>query len=130
MNEPKKKILVVDDDEEMRSLLQDFIAEEGFVPFSAGNSLEALRKVAGEVFDVVITDIRMPGLTGLDILPKLKRMQPKAFILAITAFGNDEVKQKALQRGAGAYLEKPIQLHQLRGLLREVLDSRSSRARF
>ena len=130
MTEPQKKILVVDDDEEMRSLLRDFLAEEGFAPLCAGNGLEAFRKMAAEVFDVVITDIRMPGLSGLDILPKLKRMQPKAFILAITAFGNEEVKQKALQRGAQAYLEKPIQLERLRSLLREILTSRSAEARF
>jgi two-component system, NtrC family, response regulator AtoC len=129
MSEPKKKILVVDDDEEMRSLLQDFFADEGLLPFSAENGSEAFRKMAGEDFDVVITDIRMPGLSGLEILPKMKRMQPQAFILAITAFGDEEVKQKALERGAGAYLEKPIQLQQLRGLLRKILDPRSAKTR-
>lgn len=127
MSEPKKKILVVDDDEEMRSLLQDFIAEEGFVPFSAENSAEAFRKMTGEAFDVIITDIRMPGLTGLDMLPRLKRTQPEAFILVITAFGNEQVKQKALERGAHAYLEKPIHLHHLRKLLRQVFNCRPSR---
>ncbi len=128
MSEGKKKILVIDDDEEMRSLLQDYMAEEGYVPSSAKNSSEAFQKIAREDFDVIITDIRMPGLTGLDILPKLKKMQPEAFILVLSAFGNSTVKQKALRRGAQAFLGKPVQLHHLRNLLRDVFGSRPSSA--
>ena len=70
-----------------------------------------------EPFDLIITDIRMPGLTGLDILPGLKKLQPEASIIVITAFGSEEVCHRALERGATAYLEKPIHFNKLRTLI-------------
>ena len=61
---------------------------------------EAFRKLARESFDLVITDIRMPGLTGLEILPGMKKLQPKAPIIVITAFGSEEVYRRAIsERG-------------------------------
>jgi len=63
------RILIIEDDEEMRALLKDSLLEEGIEFDSVGNGSEAIRKLVEEPFDLVITDIRMPGLTGLDILP-------------------------------------------------------------
>jgi DNA-binding response OmpR family regulator len=122
MDNDRKRILVVEDDEEMRSLLKDFIEAEGFEADSVSNGSEAFRKLAKESFDLVITDIRMPGLTGLDILPGIKKLQPEIFIIVITAFGSEEVKSKAFERGATAYLEKPIHFHKLRTLIHEIVS--------
>ncbi len=116
-----KKILVVEDDEEMRALLEEFFLEEGFETESVNDGSEAFRKLVKESFDLVITDIRMPGLTGLDILPGIRKLQPEVPIIVITAFGSDEVRQRALERGATAYLEKPIQFKTLRSLVCEVV---------
>lgn len=121
MDDGKKRILVVEDDEEMRSLLKDFFEEDGFEIDSVSNGSEAFRKIAREPFDLIITDIRMPGLTGLDILPGIKKLQPKVSIIVITAFGSEEVRSKALERGATAYLEKPILFNKLRTLVHEVV---------
>ena len=119
MNNDKKRILIVEDDEEMRSLLKDFIEAEGFETDSASNGSEAFRKLAKESFDLIITDVRMPGLTGLDILPGVRKLQPEASIIVITAFGSEEVCRRAFERGATAYLEKPIHFHKLRTLIHE-----------
>ncbi len=116
-----KKILVVEDDEEMRALLEEFFLEEGFETESVNDGSEAFRKLVKESFDLVITDIRMPGLTGLDILPGIRKLQPEVPIIVITAFGSDEIRQRALERGATAYLEKPIQFKTLRSLVCEVV---------
>jgi DNA-binding response OmpR family regulator len=121
MDDGKKRILVVEDDEEMRSLLKDFFEEDGFEIDSVSNGSEAFRRIAREPFDLIITDIRMPGLTGLDILPGIKKLQPKVSIIVITAFGSEEVRSKALERGATAYLEKPILFNKLRTLVHEVV---------
>jgi DNA-binding response OmpR family regulator len=121
MDNNKKRILVIEEDEEMRSLLKDFLLEEGFEPDSVNNGSEAFRRVVKEPFDLIITDIRMPGLTGLDILPGLKKLQPEASIIVITAFGSEEVFHKSLERGADAYLEKPIHLNKLRTLIQEMV---------
>lgn len=121
MDDNKKRILVVEDDEEMRSLLKDFFEEDGFEIDSVGNGSEAFRKIAREPFDLIITDIRMPGLTGLDILPGIRKLQPKVSIIVITAFGSEEIHRKALDRGATAYLEKPLLFNKLRTLVHEMI---------
>jgi len=121
MDDNKKRILVVEDDEEMRSLLKDFFEEDGFEIDSVSNGSEAFRRIAREPFDLIITDIRMPGLTGLDILPGIKKLQPEVSIIVITAFGSEEVRRKALERGATAYLEKPILFNKLRTLVHEMV---------
>jgi len=120
----KRRILVIEDDEEMRSLLEDFIEEEGYGVDSVGDGSEAFRKLAKGSFDLIITDIRMPGLNGLDILPGLKQIQPGIPIIVITAFGSEEVQRRALTRGADAYLEKPLHLEQLRTLIQEMVSSK------
>jgi len=121
MNDSKKRILVVEDDAEMRSLLKDFFEEDGFEIDSVSNGSEAFRRIAREPFDLIITDIRMPGLTGLDILPGIKKLQPEVSIIVVTAFGSEEIRRKALERGATAYLEKPILFNKLRTLVHEMV---------
>jgi len=123
MDDNKKRILVVEDDEEMRSLLKDFIEAEGFEMDSVSNGSEAFRILVRELFDLVITDIRMPGLTGLDILPGIKKLQPEAPIIVITAFGSEEVHRRAIERGATAYLEKPLHFHELKTMIHEIISS-------
>ena len=124
MDNNKKRILVIEDDQEMRSLLKDFFEEEGFEIDSVSNGSEVFRILVREPFDLVITDIRMPGLTGLDILPGIKKLQPEAPIIVITAFGSEEVHRRAIERGATAYLEKPIHFHELRTMIREIISSK------
>ena len=118
----KKRIFIIEDDEEMRSLLREFLNDEGYETDSADNGLEAYRRLVKEIFDLIITDIRMPGLTGLDILPRMRKLQPEAPIIVITAFGSEEVCHKAFERGATAYLEKPIHLENLRDLIQGMVD--------
>jgi len=120
----KKRILIIEDDAEMRSLLKDFFEEEGIEAASVGNGPDAFRELVKEPFDLVITDIRMPGLTGLDILPGIKKLHPDASIIVITAFGSDEVYRRSLDRGATAYLEKPIHFDKLRTLIHEMASLR------
>jgi len=71
MDHFKKRILIVEDDEEMRSLLKDFIEEEGYEADSVEKGTYAFRKLMADSFALIITDIRMPGFSGLDILPGL-----------------------------------------------------------
>ena len=122
MGDGNKRLLIIDDDEDMRSLLADFFEGEGFEPELVNNGSEAFRKMAHQSYDLVITDIRMTGLSGLDILPGLKTLQPRTSVIAITAFGSEEVRRKALTRGADLYLEKPIRLEDLRRLVHRILD--------
>ena len=123
------RILIIEDDEEMRALLKDSLLEEGVEADSATNGSEALRKLVKESFDLVITDIRMPGLTSLDILPGIKKLQPQVSIIVITAFGSEEVRRQSFNRGATAYLEKPLHLNRLKTLIQEMVSTKEKRVR-
>ena len=123
------RILIIEDDKEMRSLLEDILDEEGFETESVSNGSEGLQELAKEPFDLVITDIRMPGLTGLDILPGIKKLHPDAFIIVITAFGSEQVRRKSLHRGAAPYLEKPIHINRLKTLIQEMVSIKEKRVR-
>ncbi len=127
MDDEKRRILIIEDDEEMRSLLRDFFEEEGFETDSVSNGSEAFRVLVREVFDIVITDIRMPGLTGLDIIPGVRKLQPETTIIVITAFGSGEVHRKAMERGANSYLEKPLRFDELKKMVHELLSSKAKR---
>ncbi len=124
-----KKILVVEDDEEMRALLEDFFLEEGFETDSVNDGSEAFRKLAHESFTLVLTDVRMPGLTGLDILPGIKKLQPEIPVIVITAFGSEDIRKRAFERGATAYLEKPVHFFKLREIIHEALSSQERKKR-
>ena len=118
------RILIIDDDEEMSSLLRDFLKDDGYEADFANNGEAALSKISRKPFDLVLTDFRMPGLTGLDILPEIKKLQPAASVMVITAFGSEELHHRSLERGADAYVEKPIGFHKLRVLIGELLSSK------
>ena len=121
----KKRIMIIEDDAEMRSLLIEFLGEDGYQVDSAETGSEALSKITKEVFDLIVTDIRMPGLTGLDILSSIKKHQPQVSIIVITAFGNEEVYRRSMERGASAYLEKPVCFNKLGALIHEMVGSKN-----
>jgi CheY-like chemotaxis protein len=124
MKNGDKKILIIEDDEAMRSLLKDVLDAEGLVTEAVSNGSDALKKLMDQAFDLIITDIQMPGLTGLDILPGIKKLQPEAPVIVITAFGSEEVLRRSFEKGATGYLEKPIHTHKLRALIHEMISSR------
>ncbi len=123
------RILIIEDDKEMRSLLEDILDEEGFGTESVSNGSEGLQELAKEPFDLVITDIRMPGFTGLDILPIIKKLQPQASVIVITAFGNEEVYRRSFEKGAAGSLEKPIHMDRLRTMVHEMVSPKERMAR-
>ncbi len=121
-SDPVARILIIEDDEEMRSLLEDFLKGEGYEAESALNGFEGLRKLAQDTFDLVLTDVRMPGLTGLEVLSAIKRVQPEVPVMVITAFGSEEIHHRSLERGASGYLEKPIRFLELKALISRLVS--------
>jgi DNA-binding response OmpR family regulator len=126
-NDNTPQILIVEDDEEMRSLLKEFLEEEGFETECARNGADALREIVKKPFDLIVTDIEMPGLTGLDILPEMKKLRPGASIIVMTSFANEEVCRRSLEKGASGYLEKPIHIEKLKALIYELLFTKQVR---
>jgi DNA-binding response OmpR family regulator len=114
------RVLVVDDDDEMRSLLRRTLEFDGYHVTERDRGTHVLKTLREAPFDLIILDKQMPGLDGLDLLPRLRREFPQVPVLFITAFGGRQVATNALRLGA-AYLEKPFRLRQLRDAIEGLI---------
>ena len=116
MNQDRKRILIVDDDEKLATLLRESLRtlEEGYDVVTAGGTDEALAKVSKRPFDLVITDLMMPEVDGLQLLEALKAINPLIVTVAMTAFDSPEIKAKAERFGIYRYLAKPFSVHEFR----------------
>jgi DNA-binding NtrC family response regulator len=124
MNQSGNKILVVDDDREMASLLSDVLRDEGFSVVPLSDSLEASRNLQREEFDVLITDLKMKGLKGLDLLEEAKKVAPLTPVIIITAFGTIESAIQAMKMGAYDYITKPFQMDQIVLTVKKAVENR------
>jgi len=108
-----KRILIVDDDPGQRSLLDSFLSGQGFETNVAESGETALKALAGESFSMMISDVRMPGLSGLDMLHLVREQHRGLPVLMVTAFPDIRDAVSAMQDGAVNYLQKPIDLDEL-----------------
>jgi len=124
MSETLHKVLVVDDDLEMCGLLSDVLKGEGFSAITTHDSLEASKILKKEEFDIIITDLKMKGLKGLDLLEETKQVSPLTPVVIITAFGTIESAIQAMKMGAYDYITKPFQMDELILTVRKALENR------
>jgi CheY-like chemotaxis protein len=122
-------ILVVDDEPDVEMLFRqqfrrDLRAGRFKMDFaqSGDSALQCIRDAAGNSLILILSDINMPGMTGLELLPKAKAARPDVPVIMITAYGDPDTRRKAVEAGAEALLTKPIDF----GLLRSEIDSRVS----
>jgi DNA-binding NtrC family response regulator len=118
------KILVVDDDLEMCGLLSDVLRGEEFSVITSNDSLEASKILKKEEFDIIITDLKMKGLKGLDLLEETKQVSPLTPVIIITAFGTIESAIQAIKMGAYDYITKPFQMDELVLTVKKGLENR------
>ena len=123
MSETNQRILVVDDDPEMCSLLSEVLRGEGFSVLTTGDSLEASRILKKEEFEVLITDLKMKGLKGLDLLEEAKKVAPLTPVIIITAFGTIESAIQAMKMGAYDYVTKPFQMDEIVLTVKKALEN-------
>lgn len=108
------KILVVDDEAPVREILKKGLSQMGgFSVEVARNGLEAIEKIENDVFDLVLTDMKMPGMDGLELLKTIKGTWPDMMVILITAYGSVETAVEAMKMGANDYITKPIDLNEL-----------------
>ena len=124
MTDKGHKILVVDDDLGMCGMLSDVLKEEGFSVHTTGESLEASKILKKEEFDVIVTDLKMKGLKGLDLLEVAHKVAPMTPVIIITAFGTIESAIKAMKMGAYDYITKPFQMDEIVLTVRKALENR------
>ncbi|HEY5648506.1 MAG TPA: response regulator [Nitrospiria bacterium] len=119
-----RRILVIEDDEEVQALLKDEFSDEGCRVLQAVNGEEAKRLIEEGMFDLVITDLRFPKGEGLDMLPMVKSRNPEIPVIVITAFGEAKTREEAFQRGADRFLSKPFRTKELKAAVQEAMQKR------
>jgi CheY-like chemotaxis protein len=124
-------VLVVDDEPDVEELFrQQFrrdLRSQRFMMDFAHSAAEALARIAGTIEQsliLILSDINMPGMTGLEMLPKVRELRPEVPVIMITAYGDPETRRKAIEGGASGLLTKPIDFT----LLREEIDARLAQA--
>jgi len=117
-----EKILIVDDDEGLIHFLRRFFAKEGYDVRDCGNGQAALDLIAGEPFDLILLDYKMPGLNGLDTLREVRRSQVKTPVIIMTAYGTTDTAIEAMKLGAYDYLPKPFDRQELQRIAADALE--------
>lgn len=123
------EILVVDDDQSIATAFERFLAHEGHGCTIASNSEEAIRLVGERDPDMVVMDIRMPGVDGLRTLQELRQRFPDVPVVMMTAYGTSQTSIDAIRAGAFEYLTKPLDLDELRTVIDHVVTANQSRRR-
>src|SRR5947208_3327413 len=119
-------ILVVDDEPAIQDILTWALSAEGYRVATAGSGEEALARVEEEDFDVIVTDIVMPGLDGLEVLERSRVLSPRAAVIVMTAYAALDTAITALRRGASDYLEKPFSVDLLKERVQRLLQYRET----
>jgi CheY-like chemotaxis protein len=115
-----KTILVVDDDEAIRTLLQEELEEEGYKVLTATNARDALKMVAAEALDLVVLDIRMPGMDGLEALPRILGIKESLPVILNTAYS--QYQESFMSWAADAYVVKSSDLTELKEKIKELVN--------
>ena len=118
----KGRLLVVDDERGIVIALKGLFGKEGYEVETAESGEEALAKVKAGLFHVIITDLSMQGMSGLDLLRSVRQLDPECAVLMITAYGTQRIAVEAMKAGAEDYLPKPFDNDELRIKVRNVME--------
>jgi len=125
---PLRKVLVVDDDPVVGRSFERVLSGKGYAVITARDGEEALRKLSAEAYDVVFTDIKMPGMSGLEVAERVKASQPWLPVVIVTGYGTEENEARAEAAGVAEFLRKPLSPEAIEGSAAKVLQERVERA--
>ena len=117
------RILVVDDEETQREMLGGFLKKEGYSISLADSGEEALKICQDKFFEVALIDLKMPGMDGIELLSKLKEINPEIQVIVMTAYASIETAVVAMKKGAFNYVNKPVDLEELRINIKKALEN-------
>ena len=121
--EKTTRILIVDDEKNMRNTLAKILECENYQVTTAATGEEAVEICTREGFDVILMDVRMPGIDGVEAFRRIRRHREGVRVIMMSAFSVDEIKEAALEEGAIAFLPKPLDVEQVIRLVSEVKDT-------
>ena len=120
-----KKVLVVDDEQNSREGLSKILTKEGYKVHIAEDGEKALQEAEDYKFDLIITDLRMPDMDGIEVLKKVREKNKNIGVVIVTAYGEVNSYLTAMNLGAFEYLNKPIHLEELRRVIKKALEESS-----
>lgn len=123
-----KNVLVIDDDEKICWAFEQFLEEEGYVPSIANNAEEGLKRIAAERPDVVLLDVKLPGMSGLEALAQIRTRHPAVIVIIITAYDDVETTVEAMRLQAFDFVPKPIDLDVVKSTLERAFRTQSVRS--
>src|SRR5918994_542796 len=124
MPENQKHLLIVDDEAALRSAIAERLADHGFVVEEAGNGEDALQRLTDFAFDILITDLRLPGIGGREVLDAALERYPDIIAIVITGYGTVKDAVEAIKQGAADFITKPFQFDALLHVLRSAVEQR------
>lgn len=116
------KILIIDDERSIRNTLKDILSYENYQVSLAENGMEAIKMVGANEFDVILCDIKMPEMDGLEVLEKLQEIAFDVPVIMISGHGNIDTAVEAIKKGAFDFIEKPLDLNRILITIKNALD--------
>jgi len=120
----RARVLVVDDERSMQEFLEIFLRSEGYEAATAANLESALMQIESDEFDVVVTDIQMPGGTGLELLRAVQKHAPETVVVMMTAYASTETAIAAMKEGAYDYITKPFKVDEIRVVVEKAIEKK------
>ncbi|MCK9638247.1 MAG: sigma-54 dependent transcriptional regulator, partial [Methylobacter tundripaludum] len=127
MSSDQPRVLVIDDDPGIVDYLLDMLRQADYSVAGYTDTTDALNAIAAEPFDLVISDVEMPGMRGLDLIAAIHRLRPEQLVLLITAFGSIELAMQSVRAGACEFLTKPFRIEELYAAIERALLDRQMR---
>ena len=121
----RPSILIVDDDEVMQATLSDVLKKRGYETFSVGSGNGALSTIKKNVIDLILLDMRLPDIDGLEVLKKIKEFDTEILVIIMTAYSDVQTAVSSMKSGAYDYINKPFELEELKLLIEKGLETKS-----
>src|SRR5512135_1677992 len=125
MENTKGRILVIEDEKSMREVLRILLEEENYEVTVASDGMEGIDYIRHNLFDLIITDIKMPKADGFDVLKEAKEISPSALVIMVTAFGTTESAIEAMKQGAYDYVHKPFKIDEIRLIVKKAFEKKN-----
>jgi DNA-binding NtrC family response regulator len=121
---PQRRLLVVDDEKNIRLTLSQTLASDTTTVETAVNGEEALQRLEGSSYDLMLLDLKMPGMDGLEALRRARQLRPQLPVIVLTAHGTVESAVEAMRIGAANFIQKPFSPREIRSVVEQALASR------
>jgi two-component system response regulator PilR (NtrC family) len=125
MKNTKGRILIIEDEKSLKEVLRILLEEEGYEITAASDGLEGMDHIQNDIFDLVVTDIKMPKADGFEVLKKVKEISPSTIVIMITAFGTTESTIEAMKLGAYDYIHKPFKIDEIRHVIQKAFEKKN-----